>query len=177
MRFTETPLPGVMLIELEPFADERGSFSRVFCDDEFARAGIAMPVRQANLSRNPHALTLRGMHYQAAPHGESKLVQCVHGRIFDVAIDLRPASPSYRRWFGVELGPALQRMLFIPEGCAHGFLTLEDASDVVYLVGEPYVREAGRGVRWDDPAFGVAWPESPRIVSSRDQSFPHFTSA
>jgi dTDP-4-dehydrorhamnose 3,5-epimerase len=177
MRFVETPLKGVMLVELEPFSDERGSFSRVFCDDEFARAGIAMPVRQANLSRNPHALTLRGMHYQQAPYGESKLVQCIRGRIFDVAVDLRPHSPSYRRWFGTELTPDLQRMLFIPDGCAHGFLTLEDASDVIYLVGHPYVPAAECGVRWNDPAFDIAWPATPRIMSSRDRSHADFRPA
>jgi dTDP-4-dehydrorhamnose 3,5-epimerase len=174
MRFIETPLEGVALIELEPFSDERGSFSRVFCDDEFTRAGIAMHVRQANLSRNPHALTLRGLHYQKAPHGESKLVQCIHGRIFDVAVDLRPHSPSYQRWFGTELAPDLRRMLFIPDGCAHGFLTLEDASDVIYLVDQPYNPVAERGVRWNDPTFDIAWPATPRILSSRDGSHPDF---
>jgi dTDP-4-dehydrorhamnose 3,5-epimerase len=177
VRFVKTPLNGVVLIELEAFEDERGSFARTFCDGEFARAGIAMQVRQTNLSRNSQALTLRGMHYQQAPHGEAKLIQCIRGRIFDVAIDLRPSSPSYRRWFGTELSSELPRMLFIPEGCAHGFLTLEDSSDILYLMGHPYVQEAGRGVRWNDQAFGIAWPASPRIISPRDNSYPDFTPA
>jgi dTDP-4-dehydrorhamnose 3,5-epimerase len=174
VRFVETPLHGVVLIELDSMEDERGSFVRTFCDDEFERAGIAMRVRQTNLSHNRHALTLRGMHYQQAPHGEPKVVQCVRGRIFDVAVDLRPGSPSYRRWFAAELAPELQRMIFIPEGCAHGFLTLEKSSDVLYLMGQQFVPGAARGVRWNDPAFGIAWPAEPRIISPRDNSYPDF---
>jgi dTDP-4-dehydrorhamnose 3,5-epimerase len=174
VRFIKTPLHGVLLIGLDAMEDERGSFVRTFCDDEFERAGIAMRVSQTNLSHNRHALTLRGMHYQQAPHGEPKVVQCVRGRIFDVAVDLRPDSPSYRRWFASELAPELQRMIFIPEGCAHGFLTLEESSDVLYLMGYPFVPGAGRGVRWNDPAFGIGWPAEPRIVSPRDNSYPDF---
>jgi dTDP-4-dehydrorhamnose 3,5-epimerase len=174
VRFTETPLHGVVLIELDSMKDERGSFARTFCDDEFERAGIAMHIRQTNLSHNRHALTLRGMHYQEAPHGEPKAVQCIRGRIFDVALDLRPGSPSYRRWFAAELAPELERMMFIPEGCAHGFLTLEEASDVLYLMGRPFAPLAARGVRWDDAAFGIEWPAKPRVISPRDRSYPDF---
>ena len=176
MRFTETTLPGVVTIALDLAEDERGFFARTYCDDEFVRAGVSLQPRQMNVSHNIHALTLRGLHYQAADHGESKLVQCVRGRIFDVAVDLRPNSPSYRRWFGIELAPDLRRMIFIPEGCAHGFLTLEQDSDVFYLMGQPFVPEAGRGVRWNDPAFGISWPASPRVISPRDAAYPDFES-
>jgi dTDP-4-dehydrorhamnose 3,5-epimerase len=174
MRFESTALPGVLVIELDAQEDTRGFFARTFCEEEFARAGLALRPRQINLSHNTKALTLRGMHYQAAPHGESKVVQCVRGRIFDVALDLRPDSPSCRGWFGIELAPELRRMVIIPEGCAHGFLTLRDDSDVLYLMGQSYAPEAQRGVRWDDPAFGIAWPEKPRLISRRDGSFPDF---
>jgi dTDP-4-dehydrorhamnose 3,5-epimerase len=175
MRFVPTALvAGVVVIEHDLAEDERGFFARTYCEDDFARAGIAMRPRQINLSSNLHAFTLRGLHFQAAPHGESKVVQCVRGRIFDVAVDLRSNSPSYRRWFGIELAPDLRRMVFIPEGCAHGFLTLEAASDVFYLMGHPFVPKAGRGVRWNDPAFDIDWPAQPRIISPRDRSYPDF---
>ena len=128
-----------------------------------------------NVSHNRDAFTLRGMHYQAAPHGESKIVHCVRGRIFDVAVDLRPGSASYLKWVGVELAPQLRRLLFIPDGCAHGFLTLEASSDIVYAMGHPFVAEAGRGVRWNDPAFGIEWPQTPRIISERDASLSDFS--
>ena len=114
------------------------------------------------------------MHYQADPHGEIKVVQCVRGRIFDVAVDLRAASPGYRRWFGIELAPKLRRMLFIPQGCAHGFMTLEDDSDVLYLMGQSYQPSAQRGVRWNDPAFAIAWPAQPLVMSARDEACPDF---
>jgi dTDP-4-dehydrorhamnose 3,5-epimerase len=174
MRFTETALVGVVTIALDAAEDERGFFARTFCDDEFFRAGIAMQPRQINLSHNIQAFTLRGMHYQEVSQGESKLIQCVRGRIFDVALDLRCDSPTYRRWFGIELAPDQRRMIFIPEGCAHGFLTLEDASDVFYVMGNAYAPEAGRGVRWNDPAFGIVWPAPPRVISSRDDKYPDF---
>src|SRR5688572_19636501 len=129
MRFSKTAIADVLLIELDAAEDERGFFARTFCEDEFARAGIALRLTQVNISHNRDALTLRGLHYQAAPHGESKIVHCVRGQIFDVAVDLRRESPSYRQWIGVELAPELRRLLFIPEGCAHGFLTLEPSTD------------------------------------------------
>ena len=174
MRFTRTALAGVVVVELEPHEDERGDFARTFCEEEFARADLALRPKQINLSRNRQALTLRGMHHQAPPHAEAKVVHCVRGRIFDVALDLRPDSPGFRQWLGVELAPALRRMLYIPEGFAHGFLTLEDDSDVLYLMGQSYVAEAQRGVRWDDPAFGIHWPSQPRLLSPRDASYPDF---
>jgi dTDP-4-dehydrorhamnose 3,5-epimerase len=174
MRFTKTPIGGVQVIELETNEDDRGWFARSFCEEEFARAGIALVVRQMNLSHNREALTLRGMHYQAAPHAEAKLVHCVRGKAYDVALDLRPASPTFRRWFGIELSPATSRLLFIPEGCAHGFLTLEAETDLLYTMGTAYVAEAARGVRWNDPAFGIAWPAAPRVISPRDASFGNY---
>jgi dTDP-4-dehydrorhamnose 3,5-epimerase len=172
MRFSKTVLDGVLLIELDAAEDERGYFARTFCDGEFAGAGIDLTPRQINLSHNRDAFTLRGMHYQNAPHGEDKLVQCVRGRVFDVALDLRRESPSFRKWFGVELTPDARRLLFIPKGCAHGYLTLEGSSDLLYAVGTPYMPSAARGVRWNDPAFGIAWPASPRVILERDASYP-----
>jgi dTDP-4-dehydrorhamnose 3,5-epimerase len=172
MRVTDTPLPGVRVIEIAAHEDARGSFARVFCEDAYS--SLAFRPKQINLSQNPHAFTLRGMHYQEAPHGETKVVQCVRGRIFDVAIDLRPDSPTYRTWFGLELSPAQHRLLFIPEGCAHGFITLDDDSDVLYLMGQSHHPAAQRGVRWNDPAFAVEWPAEPRVISPRDQAFPDY---
>jgi dTDP-4-dehydrorhamnose 3,5-epimerase len=174
MRFEATPLPGVMTVVLDAAEDDRGFFARTFCDDEFARAGIAMKPRQMNVSHSASAFTLRGLHYQAGEYAESKLVQCTRGRIFDVAVDLRPNSPAYRRWFGIERSPPLRRMIFIPEGCAHGFISLEPDSDVLYVMGHPFVEGAGRGVRWNDPAFGIAWPTAPRVISPRDAAYPDF---
>lgn len=174
MRFRSTTLPGVLVIDLDAQEDARGSFARTFCEEEFARAGFEFRPKQINLSGNLQALTLRGMHYQAAPHGETKVVQCVRGRIFDVAVDLRPESPSHRKWFGIELAPDLRRMIFIPEGFAHGFVTLEDDSDVLYLMGRSFEASAQRGVRWNDPAFAIGWPAQPRLISPRDETFPDY---
>lgn len=174
MQFRQTTLPGVLVIDLDLHEDARGSFARTFCEQEFLRAGLSFKPAQINLSQNPRASTLRGMHFQADPHGEIKVVQCVRGRIFDVAVDLRAASPGYQRWFGIELAPGLRRMLYIPQGCAHGFLTLEDDSDVLYLVGHAYEPSAQRGVRWNDPAFAIAWPAQPLVMSARDEACPDF---
>lgn len=174
MRFTPTPVAGAMIVELDGHADSRGYFARTFCEADFAEAGLAMRVVQTNISHNPHKGTLRGMHYQEGPYGEPKAVQCASGRIFDVAVDLRPDSPSYRRWAGVELSPRANRLFFIPRGCAHGFLTLEAGSDIVYLMGARYVAGAGRGVRWNDPAFSIAWPGIPTEMSERDANYPDF---
>jgi dTDP-4-dehydrorhamnose 3,5-epimerase len=174
MRFSPTTIEGVTLIELEPAEDTRGFFARTFCEEEADRAGIALRAQQINLSHNRDAFTLRGMHYQAAPHREAKIVQCVRGRAYDVALDLRPESATYRRWIGFELSPDQPRSLFIPEGCAHGFLTLEADTDLLYLMGTAYVAGAARGVRWNDSAFAIQWPAEPRVISERDASFPDF---
>ena len=175
MRFSPTAVDGVKLIDLDTAEDERGFFARTFCEEEFARAGIALTARQLNLSYNRDAFTLRGLHYQAAPHAEAKIVHCVRGRIYDVALDLRPASSTYLRWTAAELSPQARRMLYIPEGCAHGFLTLEPDSDIIYVMGTAFVAEAARGVRWNDPVFGIDWPAAPRVISERDAGYPDFT--
>lgn len=171
MILTELPLPGGFLVETEKLADQRGYFARVFCVSEFRERGLDTSVEQCNLSFNDRRLTLRGMHYQAAPHAESKLVRCTRGAIFDVAVDLRRDSPTYLRWYGTELSADNAHALYLPEGMAHGFLTLEDGSEVLYQMSAPYVASAARGVRWDDPVFGIAWPAPPEIISERDLQF------
>lgn len=171
MIFTQMDIPGTYIIDLEKIEDDRGYFARSFCQQEFENAGISFTPVQTNLSFNKQAGTLRGMHYQQAPHGEAKLVRCNRGRIFDVAIDLRPESAAYRQWIGVELDADDGRALFIPEGCAHGFLTLSDDTEVLYLMGHEYVPGAGAGVRWDDPAFSIAWPANPVVISDRDRAY------
>jgi dTDP-4-dehydrorhamnose 3,5-epimerase len=174
VRFTETPLPGAWTIELEELEDERGWFARTFDAVEFRKRGLNQDVVQCNASYNRRAGTLRGMHYQAAPYGESKLVRCVRGAIFDVAVDLRPDSPTFRDWHGVELSAENRRSFYIPAGLAHGFQTLTDETEVLYQMGNPYVPEAARGVRWDDPAFGIEWPvpDDPLTISTKDASYP-----
>jgi dTDP-4-dehydrorhamnose 3,5-epimerase len=178
MRFSETPLNGAWVVDLDLLGDERGWFARTFDAEEFAARGLNPAVVQCNASFNLRAGTLRGMHYQAEPHGESKLVRCVRGAIFDVAVDLRPGSPTYRGWHGVELSADNRLALYIPPGLAHGFQTLTDDAEVLYQMGQHYVPEAARGVRWDDPAFAIAWPDSggERIVSARDRAYPDFGS-
>jgi dTDP-4-dehydrorhamnose 3,5-epimerase len=174
VKFVETPLPGAWVVELEELGDERGWFARTFDAEEFRGLGLNPDVVQCNASFNHHGGTLRGMHYQAEPHGESKLVRCVRGAIFDVAVDLRPASPTYLAWHGVELGVENRLAFYIPAGFAHGFQTLTDNSEVLYQMGNPYVPDATRGVRWDDPALGIAWPEldGERTISAKDRSYP-----
>src|SRR6478672_13406760 len=176
MRFEKTPLPGAWLIELDLLGDERGWFARTFDADEFQRRGMNPAVVQCSASFNARRGTVRGMHYQAEPHGESKLVRCVRGAIFDVAVDLRPTSASLRRWHGVELSAENRRALYIPAGLAHGFQTLTDDCEVLYQMGHRYVPEAARGVRWDDPAFGIRWPEAAadRTISEKDRAYPDF---
>jgi dTDP-4-dehydrorhamnose 3,5-epimerase len=175
--FKETELSGVVIVELESFVDERGSFTRTFDADEFAAHGLSPRVVQCNSSANLRAGTLRGLHYQLAPHAECKLVRCTRGRIYDVAVDLRRDSPTHRRWVGVELSNRNMCCVLVPEGCAHGFQTLEDDSVVQYQTTSAYAPHADRGVRWDDPAFAVRWPDPPtseRILSARDRAFPDY---
>lgn len=176
MRFVQTPLPGAWVIELELLGDERGWFARTFDAEEFAARGMNPAVAQCNASFNARRGTLRGLHYQAAPHGESKLVRCVRGAIFDVAVDLREDSPAYRSWHGVELSADNGRAFYIPDGMAHGFQTLVDDCEVIYQMGERYEADAARGVRWDDPAFAIGWPDpqGERVISERDASYPDF---
>lgn len=177
MRLVETPLPGAFVIQLERLTDERGGFARTFDADLFAQAGLDPRIAQCSLSSNLRAGTLRGMHFQTVPHGEAKLVRVVRGAAFDVIVDLRPSSKSYRAWFGVELTEDNDRALFAPAGCAHGFQTLVDDTEVLYQMSSPYVPSAGAGVRWDDPAFDIAWPPAPpagRTICRRDAEYPDF---
>ena len=178
MLFRETTVAGALVAEPERIDDDRGFFARTFSVEEFAERGLDTRVTQCSTSFNVRAGTLRGMHYQLAPHGEAKLVRCTRGAIYDVAVDLRPDSPSYMSWFGVELSADNGYALFVPEGCAHGFQTLVDASEVHYQISTPWVPAAARGVRWDDPAFGIEWPAPPpegRTMAARDAEYPDFT--
>ena len=172
MQFTKTSLADAMVIDLKKLGDERGFFARTFCAAEFAKAGLVTEFVQANHSHNVAAGTLRGMHFQRAPHGEVKLVRCVQGAIHDVIIDLRPESPTYRRWEGFDLDAETGRMLYVPAGFAHGFQTLRDDTHVTYQVSHPYTPAAEGGVRWDDPAFGIAWPLPVSVISPKDAAWP-----
>ena len=177
MIFKETRLNDVFEIELTPHGDERGFFARTYCWREFEARGLNPRIVQCNVSYNRMRGTLRGMHYQEAPHREAKLIRCVRGALYDVVIDLRPDSPTFRQWAAVELrGEPIQasRMLYVPEGFAHGFQTLEDDTEVFYQMSEFYAPEAARGFRWNDPAFSVDWPEPVRVISDRDRSYPDF---
>jgi dTDP-4-dehydrorhamnose 3,5-epimerase len=172
--FRDTPLPGVLEIELEPRADDRGFFARTFCEREFEARGLLTRYPQGNLSRNRERGTLRGLHLQAPPHAEVKVVRCVRGAIFDVVVDLRKGSPTSRQWVGVELDAEKGNALYVPAGFAHGFITLRPDTDVLYQMGEFYLPAAARGFRWNDPAFGIAWPLAPDVISERDRSYPDF---
>jgi dTDP-4-dehydrorhamnose 3,5-epimerase len=175
MKFAPTHLPGVWLIHLECQVDSRGYFARAWCQEEFAAAGLNPRLVQCNLSFNYKRGTLRGMHYQTAPFQEAKLIRCTRGAIYDVALDLQPQSPTFKKWFAVELRPTSPTLLYIGEGYAHGFQTLEDDTEVFYQMSESYYPDAARGVRWNDPAFGIEWPEtSTRILSERDASYPDY---
>ncbi len=174
MIFKETELKDAHIIELEEHRDQRGFFARSFCQDEFNKRRIGFQIVQANISFNKLKHTLRGMHYQASPHREIKLVRCIKGKIYDVIIDLRPGSPSFKKWLGVELNQQNRRMLYVPEGFAHGFLTLEDETEVTYLVSEYYTPGAEKGIKYDDPAFNISWPAKVEIISEKDSSWPPF---
>lgn len=172
MIFRPLPLGGAYVVELEPFADERGFFARTFCRDAFRERGLATDYPQSSVSFNARRGTLRGMHFQAAPHAEAKLVRCTRGQLYDVIVDLRRESPTYCRWEGVELDAARRNALYVPEGFAHGFISLEDETEVFYQISHAYHPESARGVRWDDPAFGIRWPAAPSVISERDRGYP-----
>jgi dTDP-4-dehydrorhamnose 3,5-epimerase len=173
MRFVPTELPGVFVIEVEPRPDDRGLFARTYCREEFDGHGLCTEWVQCNVSYNARAGTLRGLHWQAAPHEEAKLVRCTSGAMFDVVADLRVGSPTYRKWVAVELSATNRTALYIPGGYAHGFQTLADGTEVFYQMSASYVPEAARGARWDDPALEIAWPPCAfRVISPRDLSFP-----
>jgi dTDP-4-dehydrorhamnose 3,5-epimerase len=171
MRYTETPLPGVLLVDLERHEDERGFFARLWCRDELARRGLNSGIAQCSISHNRLKGTLRGMHYQSEPNPEAKFVQCIRGAIYDVALDLRLDSPAFGKWVAAQLTADNRRLLYLPEGCAHGFQTLSDDSDVLYLISTPFDADLARGIRWDDPAFGIQWPLPVSAISARDQSY------
>lgn len=175
MKFTRTELDGVWIVDLEARSDERGFFARTYCAEEFAAHGLHTAWPQCNLSRNTHRGTLRGLHYQAEPHPEIKLVRCTAGAIFDVVVDIRPDSPTFGRWLGLELTAATGRALYIPAGFAHGFQALTDNADVSYLMGAPYLPQLARGLRWNDPALAIDWPLPPQAISPADQSHPLLT--
>lgn len=175
MIFNETSIQGAYVIEIEKIQDDRGFFGRAFCEKEFDDHEQDFTPVQANIGVNKKKYTLRGLHYQISPHGEKKLVRCVRGSIFDVIVDLRPDSPTYKQWFGIELTSKNYKQLYIPEGCAHGYQTLEDNTEIFYLVSEYYHPEAERGIRWNDPAFGIKWKETEDIViSEKDRQWSNF---
>lgn len=177
MRFEETKLRGAYLIEMERLEDERGFFARTWCEQEFAERGLESRIVQCNTSFNRKRGTLRGMHYQVAPDAEVKLVRCTMGAIYDVIVDLRTDSSTFKQWVGVELTAENRTMLYIPEGFAHGFQTLSDGAEVFYQMSSYYAPESARGVRWNDPAFGIEWPAAAaRIISERDLNHPDFIS-
>lgn len=175
MKFTETKLKGAYIIEPELITDERGFFARSWCQQEFEKRGLNPKLVQCNISFNHKKGTLRGMHYQAKPYEEAKLVRCTKGGIYDVIIDLRAESPTFKQWDAVELTAENYQMLYVPEGFAHGFQTLVDNSEVFYQISEFYHPESARGVRWDEPIFGIEWPdEERRVISDKDGIYPDF---
>lgn len=174
MIYTPLEIPGAFRIDIDPQQDPRGFFARSFCRDELKSHGIDFPVAQCSISYNRALHTLRGMHVQAPPCTEIKLVRCTAGRIWDCIVDLRPDSPTFRRWVACELSADNHRTLLIPENCAHGFLTLTPDTEVYYMMSAPYEPRHARGVRWDDPAFGIDWPATPDVLSEKDRSYPDF---
>jgi dTDP-4-dehydrorhamnose 3,5-epimerase len=174
MRLISRPLPGMLVLETEPRLDQRGFFARCFCREELSAWGVAAGIEQANLSFSERAATLRGLHYQIGPSAEVKLVTCLQGALHDVVLDLRQDSPAFGRHVATELSAANRRLLVIPEGCAHGFMTTQDSTLLLYMVSRAYDPVRERVVRWDDPAFAVYWPCAPRVISSRDAAVPDF---
>jgi dTDP-4-dehydrorhamnose 3,5-epimerase len=174
MNFLKTELPGVFEIHIDPRPDERGFFARTWCQKEFETRGLNSNLAQCSLSFNPRKGTLRGIHYQSAPYLEAKLVRCTKGSVYDVVLDLRVESPTFKNWIAVILTAYGRNMVYVPERCAHGFLTLEDESEVFYQISEPYRAESARGVRWDDTAFRISWPGKVEVISERDRTFADF---
>ena len=175
MTFSETRIRGVYLIETSPRVDERGTFTRLWCEDQFRKNGLDVRFVQFNHSLTLRRGTVRGLHYQVPPYSECKLVRCIRGELYDVAVDVRPESETYKQWIGVELCADEPKLVFIPEGVAHGFQVLEDRTEIVYSTSAPHDREAERGIRWDDPCFCVEWPLSSEvIVSEKDQSWADY---
>lgn len=174
MNFSATPIQGAFTIEAEPISDNRGYFARTYCQEEFTKHGLIIPFVQCNLSHNHKRGTIRGMHYQSAPFEEAKVVSCTQGSIYDVIIDMRPSSASYLKWFSVELNETNTKMIYIPEGCAHGFQTLEDGVQVYYQMSSMFEPSASKGIRWNDPFFNIEWPLKCEVISDKDLSYPDF---
>jgi dTDP-4-dehydrorhamnose 3,5-epimerase len=174
MKFVETKLAGAYIVELEPHRDERGFFARSFCEDEFKAKGLVSRMVQSNVSSNLHVGTLRGLHFQKHPHEEVKLVRCTRGKIFDVMVDLRPESPTFKQWVGAELTEDNHRMLYVPRRFGHGFITLTEPTEVFYQVSTPYDRDTASGALWNDPAFGIEWPREPTLISPADRGWAPF---
>lgn len=175
MKFTETKLKGAYLIDIDKLEDHRGFFARSWCVNEFADIGLVNNVLQQNISFSKQKGTMRGMHFQIAPYQETKVLRCTRGRIYDVIIDLRPDSPTYKDWFGAELSAENYRMMFVPKDFAHGFLTLEQDCEVTYLVSEVYTPNSERGIRYNDPEIGIAWPGEVVNISDKDKNWPNFS--
>jgi dTDP-4-dehydrorhamnose 3,5-epimerase len=174
MKFYETKLQGVFEIHLEPYLDERGFFARSWCQQAFASHSLHTKVVQCSVSFNVRKGTLRGLHYQAVPYAETKIVRCTRGALYDVVVDLRSQSPTFKEWIAVVLTATNRHMVYVPEGCAHGFLTLEDETEIFYQMSEYYYAESARGVRWDDPAFQIVWPSEVAVISERDRTYPNW---
>ncbi len=174
MIFSETKLKGAFIIEPEKLEDERGFFARIFDKKVFEQHGLEFNLVEASISFNKKKGTLRGMHYQTIPYGETKIVRCTHGRIFDVIIDLRPDSETFKKWFGVELSEDNRKMLYIPKGFANGFITLEDDCEIFYQMDQAYKPEYARGIRWDDKTLKISWPMEPKVISAKDLSWKPF---
>lgn len=174
MIVTETKLKGAFLIDIEKLEDDRGFFARMWCEREMAEYGINFRMVQTNISLNRKKGTLRGMHFQKRPYEEAKLIHCVKGAIYDVIVDLRPESPTFRQWVGFELADKDYRTVFIPGGFAHGFVTLENNTEIIYMMSEFFTPEYNTGFRWNDPAFNIQWPFEISVISDKDKSFPDF---
>lgn len=177
MIFHETPLPGAFVIDLEKRGDDRGFFARAFCEKEFGQHGLSTHYVQVNNSSSAQKGTLRGMHYQLAPKAETKVVRCIKGSLYDVILDLRKDSPTFGRSFGAELSAENRRMMYVPKGFAHGFITLADDTEAFYFVDEFYAPETERGIRFDDPRFGIEWPAAPTVLSDKDRNWRDFDPA
>ena len=172
MKFRETTISGAWLIDPEPRQDERGFFARLWCRDELRERGLSSDFVQCNSSGSVAAGTLRGLHWQSAPHAENKLISCIRGRVFDVIVDVREDSPTFMAWFGAELSASNKTMAYVPQGCAHGYLTLEPDCEVMYPVTAVYHAPSERGLRWDDPAVSIKWPIAPVVISAKDRAWP-----
>ena len=174
MIFTATALPEVYLIDIEPIEDQRGFFARTWCQEEFRDYGLDANLTQCNIAFNTHKGTLRGMHFQKDPHAEVKIVRCSRGSAYDVLVDLRSQSPTYKQWLAIEISMFNRRSIYIPQGVAHGYLTLENDTELHYQMSSAYVPEASSGIRWDDPVFAIDWPFTPCVISDKDNSYPDY---